>query len=91
MSIHSAGRTAVIVCDFCRQPCEREVFERVHYFAGKESEAVVTHFCSKECEDEHSGVNDRIQTAIDKEVRKEFNAIHKVVCPKCIQRMRRFE
>jgi hypothetical protein len=67
-----------------------EVFERVHYFVGREHEAVITQFCSKECEDQHSGVDARIKEMVEREVRTELNLMRKFMCPKDLQRFKRY-
>jgi hypothetical protein len=88
MSIHTAGRTQVIVCDCCELPCEGEVFEERHFFAGQEDQVVTRHFCSMECREDHTGVTERNRQKVEREVRSELNFLHKLICPRCKERIK---
>jgi hypothetical protein len=85
-----AGQVTVIVCDHCCLPCEQEVYEYSHYQIGKERAAVTQHFCSRACQDEHAGIQERVTQAIDRGLRAEVKLVYRGVCPKCTERLRKF-
>jgi hypothetical protein len=78
-------RKAVVrVCDHCKKPLGRERHAVLHEVDGEADEWV---FCSKECLHEH--FEHVMLDEIDRRVREEHNAIHKLVCPACKARVRR--
>lgn len=81
------GKTGVVVCTQCGEPCAEE---RISYNHTKEGKEVNYQFCSEECRNELLGINDLVITRVDHEVRKELNLLHKYVCPSCIRRLMKF-
>lgn len=78
------GKSDVVRCDYCGEVI---VGRADSLTRGGQTK----HFCQGTCMDAHfrEHYNDVIVGEVQKQVREEFNFIHKQVCPACKYRMRK--
>lgn len=74
-----------VLCDLCKLPCEQEIVRFSHRYPDQPEDTILE-FCSRECWEDYFDLVDRHKS--EAEVRKECNALYKMICPSCVRRVR---